>query len=189
MKWALYSFQLVAALFLLMSGTGPNAQQLLQGEDLTADNLIEALTPEFEARTRSVRIQRDAMRTPSSREPRRVAGEKRGASLLITFVTNSAKLTPDARSKLDVVAVALQAERLADFKFAVEGHADPRGKREYNFRLSQARAESAVDYLVARHRIERDRLKPIGKGDTELINMAWPEAPENRRITIVTIVD
>ena len=116
-----------------------------------------------------------------------IAAKKPAASLLITFVTNSAELTSAAQSSLDIVARALQAERLAEFKFAVEGHADPRGSDEYNLRLSQARAASVVDYLVARHHIDRDRLKPIGKGNTELANAARPTAPENRRVTIVTV--
>ena len=66
-------------------------------------------------------------------------------------------------------------------------HADPRGGADYNLRLSQARAESVVDYLAGRHGIPRDRLRPIGKGQTELANPGRPTAPENRRVTIKTL--
>lgn len=153
------------------------AQPILRGKDITESNLIDALTPPSqEVRTRSIRVERDA---PPAESP--------GASLLITFETNSARLTPDAQSSLDVVARALQAERLAEFRFSIEGHADPRGRPDYNLRLSQARAESVVEYLTSRHRVGRERLRPIGKGDTELANTARPTAPENRRVTIMTL--
>ena len=113
--------------------------------------------------------------------------KKASASLLITFETDSAALTPAAQASLDVVARALQADRLASFNFSIEGHADPRGPAEHNMALSQSRAESVVDYLVGRHSIVRERLRPIGKGETELANPARPAAPENRRVTITTL--
>lgn len=188
MKLPLVSLHVAAALFCSAFGTGLHAQEILRGKDINEQRLIEALTPEpEEVRTRSIRVERDkALAKPGEKTPA-VAAKKPGASLLITFVTNSAELTPDAQSKLDIVARALQAEKLADFSFSVEGHADPRGSHEHNLRLSQARAESVVDYLATRHRIERDRLKPVGKGDTELANAARPAAPENRRVTILTV--
>ena len=153
------------------------AQPVLRGGEITEDRLIDALTPgPDEVRTRSIRVEREA---PTAK--------KGAASLLITFETNSARLSSAAERSLDVVARALQADRLAAFNFSVEGHADPRGGADYNLRLSQARAESVVDYLAGRHGIPRDRLRPIGKGQTELANPGRPTAPENRRVTIKTL--
>lgn len=37
------------------------------------------------------------------------------------------------------------------------------------------------------HGIEHARLKSIGKGDLEPLNRADPSAPENRRVTFVTL--
>lgn len=153
------------------------AQPVFRGSDITEDKLIEALTPApDEVRTRSIRVERDTTTAKSG-----------AASLLITFETNSARLSPSAENSLDVVARALQADRLSSFNFSVEGHADPRGRADYNLRLSQLRAESVVDYLASRHGIARERLRPIGKGQTELANPARPTAPENRRVTIKTL--
>ena len=109
------------------------------------------------------------------------------ASVLITFVTDSAELAGQARSSLDVIGKALQSQQLANLKFAIEGHADPRGTSEHNLRLSQARAESVVSYLSTQHRIDRSRLRPVGKGDSELYNAQQPTAPENRRVTIARL--
>ena len=173
---------LVAGAAIGLSMQAP-AQPVLDGKALNEKSLIEALTPEPQEGEVLLRSFRPVKVDPSARAPAR----KAGASLLITFVSNSAELTEHARASLDIVARALQADGLASFKFAIEGHADPRGDPQRNLRLSQSRAESVVAYLTGRHRIARERLKPVGKGDTELVNLTQIDAPENRRVTIVTM--
>ena len=143
--------------------------------------LIDALTPPPPGtRTRSIMVQPKAKGAPGE-NPRTGA-----ASITITFATGSAEITPDSQAALDVIARALSSDRLADFDFAVEGHADPRGDDDYNMRLSQARAESVVAYLVNKHSLPMARLHPIGKGETELARPDVPTAPENRRVTFKT---
>jgi outer membrane protein OmpA-like peptidoglycan-associated protein len=88
---------------------------------------------------------------------------------------------------MDVVGRALNADKLAPFKFSIEGHADPRGGTELNQRLSEERAQSVRQYLVENHHIDPQRLTSVGKGDKEPLNEKDPAAPENRRVTIVTI--
>lgn len=160
--------------------------KVLKGREITESALIDALTPEAGAmsqtrRTRSIRVGSDLKATPTP------AAKPASASLLITFETDSEMLAPQAKSSLDVVARALASDKLADFRFLVEGHADPRGGHEHNMQLSQARAESVVNYLSEKHGISRERLKPEGKGDTELRNTVKIDAPENRRVTIKRI--
>jgi outer membrane protein OmpA-like peptidoglycan-associated protein len=143
--------------------------------------LVDALAPKAPVRTRSLGLVRDDVGSAAvSPKPAKV-------SLLITFDTNSANLTPTARKSLDVVGQALASDQLAAFRFAIEGHADPRGVPAANLRLSQLRAQSVRDYLIENMHIERARLEAVGKGDTELMNKASPEAPENRRVTIVNL--
>jgi outer membrane protein OmpA-like peptidoglycan-associated protein len=48
-------------------------------------------------------------------------------------------------------------------------HTDSRGTSEFNMKLSQKRAQTAVDYIVSKG-ISKTRLKPIGKGETQLVN-------------------
>jgi outer membrane protein OmpA-like peptidoglycan-associated protein len=147
---------------------------VLRGSAVTEDNLLDALTPNVAVKTRSLKAQRDA---PPATKP--------SASLLITFETGSSVLTGKAKQQLDVVAGALKREQLAALTFNVEGHADPRGVAASNLSLSQQRAESVCAYLE-QNGIDKSRLTPVGKGDTELINTDNPIAPENRRVTIVT---
>jgi OOP family OmpA-OmpF porin len=162
-----------------------NDTQLLRGRAVTRENVLEALTPHAAPiATRSLRVSPDGS-TPS---PAMLAPQKRpSASLLITFETNSAALLPRSKEQLDVVAAALKNDRLKDFSFEVEGHADPRGTAEGNLTLSQRRADSVRDYLVREQGVPESRLRAVGKGDTELLNTKDIAAAENRRVTIVTI--
>lgn len=165
----------------------PASTTVLKGNAVTESNLVDALTPEdAPVVTRSLRVQRDNPVKPGAAaadKPR-----KASASLLITFETNSAELMPQAKKQLDVVAAALRNDKLAEYSFNVEGHADPRGTHDGNLTLSQQRAESVRSYLVTQHSIDTKRLKAVGKGDAELLNKSNPNAIENRRVTIVTDV-
>ena len=125
--------------------------------------------------TRSINAQAAAPAKPAS------------AALLIKFETNATTLTPEAKRELDVVGQALNTKKLADFKFMIEGHADPRGSPEGNRRLSEGRAAAVRLYLVQVQGVSEDRLQAVGKGDLEPLNTKSPSAPENRRVTFVNI--
>ncbi|WUR11067.1 OmpA family protein [[Empedobacter] haloabium] len=172
---------LMVACLLLAAGPVPaqEAPVLTEGQ-VTEKALVDALAPAREVRTRSLRVRRDDDRGGQAAKPA-------SASLLITFETNSAALTAAARQSLDVVGAALSSEKLAGARFAIEGHADPRGLPQSNLKLSQARAESVRDYLVGNGKIDSARIDAVGKGDRELMNHANPAAPENRRVTIVNL--
>jgi len=184
MRLKLNTLSKTAAALLLLAGTcattWADETTLLKGDKVTESNLLDALTPPpAPVLTRSLKVSRstDAVLAPQ---------KKASASLLITFETNSSELTAPAKQQLDVVAAALKNDRLAEYSFNVEGHADPRGQADANMILSQQRAESVRSYLVTTHNIAADRLKAEGKGDTDLLNRKVPTAPENRRVTIVT---
>lgn len=158
--------------------------KLLKDRAVTPQNVLEALTPKPAGASRSLKVSPDGASTSSAVL---AAPKKASASLLITFETNSAVLQARSKEQLDVVATALKNDRLKDFRFDVEGHADPRGTPEGNRVLSQQRAESVRDYLVGVHGVPESRLRPVGKGDVELLNTRDVAAAENRRVTIVTI--
>lgn len=155
---------------------------VLKADEVNESALIEALTPERKFRTRSIRI------SPESGEHGTLV-KRPSASMLITFETSSAELKPQAKKLLDSLGRAMNSDKLSTFKFAIEGHADPRGGEQFNLDLSQRRAESVVSYLAENHRIDPSRLRPVGKGQSELINVTQPDAPENRRVTVKTLVE
>ena len=111
--------------------------------------------------------------TPALNEPA-------GYDLLITFDLDSATLTPQARENLDAFVAALRSRALQPYRFLVEGHTDATGSANYNQALSERRAASVVDYLVA-NGIESDRVVSRGYGETRP-RMPDHEHPENRRV-------
>lgn len=158
------------------------AQPVFNSDTLSEAKLVDALAlparqecpPDFTCRQINL--------SPVPSKPRR-------ASLLITFETNSAELTSPARDALDTVAKALLSNRLATQRFVIEGHADPRGAAQWNHSLSEARAQAVRDYLVRTKGVAPERLDTLGKGAGELLNRSNPSAPENRRVTFVTLLD
>lgn len=171
-----------APLALVHLASHAQGDPLFRGKDVDESKLIEALTPQASIRTRSIHV------SPSSD---RAAPVKKAAaaSMLITFETNSAELKPQSRKLLDTLGRALASDKLAKFSFAIEGHADPRGGEQFNQELSQRRAEAVASYLGEHHQIDASRLRPIGKGQSEPLNLSQPEAPENRRVTVKTLVN
>ena len=168
---------------------------VLKSNQVTEDALVDALAVDVpepaEGASGATRGFRPATRPggstfqPAKAGPAKPAAPGK-ANLLITFATGSAELTPETIKVLETVAKALQSDKLAGFAFRIEGHADPRGQAEANQKLSEARAKSVVDFLVASFGILPERLSPVGKGSSELLNADRPEAAENRRVTIVT---
>ncbi|GLK69339.1 peptidoglycan-associated lipoprotein [Hansschlegelia plantiphila] len=79
----------------------------------------------------------------------------------VFFETDSTELTSTARSILDKQASWLS--RYPRYAITVEGHADERGTREYNFALGARRSQVTRDYLAARG-VGGGRIKTISYG-------------------------
>jgi outer membrane protein OmpA-like peptidoglycan-associated protein/tetratricopeptide (TPR) repeat protein len=82
----------------------------------------------------------------------------------IFFETASSELKPDSRTELERVAIFLNAN--PNVKVEISGHTDNVGDKLYNQKLSEKRAASVLNYLVA-NGISADRLTSKGYGDTK----------------------
>lgn len=177
----------LACCTLAMAGTAH--AQVMKEKDITEQSITNALTPPEstgDVLTRGFVLSNQHPGAMSA--PARPA-KPPSAQMLITFATNSTTLTNSARAALDKVAHALQSDKLVAYKFRVEGHADPRGDADANMTLSEQRAQAVVDYLTQQDGIAAERLSAIGKGSSDPLNTRNPAAPENRRVTIVTVTD
>ena len=79
----------------------------------------------------------------------------------VLFETDSTDLTSVGQTTLDKQAAWLQ--QYPRYTFTMEGHADERGTREYNFALGARRAETAKNYLLAKG-IAASRMRTISYG-------------------------
>jgi peptidoglycan-associated lipoprotein len=79
----------------------------------------------------------------------------------VFFDTDVTELSATAQATLDKQATWLN--HYGRYTFTIEGHADERGTREYNFALGARRADSVKNYLVAKG-IAATRIKTISYG-------------------------
>jgi len=79
----------------------------------------------------------------------------------VFFDSDSTELTPLAQATLDKQAAWLN--QYGRYAFTIEGHADERGTREYNFALGARRAEATKSYLIAKG-VAAARIKTISYG-------------------------
>jgi peptidoglycan-associated lipoprotein len=79
----------------------------------------------------------------------------------VFFETDSTELTATAQQTLDRQAQWLN--RYNRYSFTIEGHADERGTREYNFALGAQRAEAAKNYLAS-HGVTASRIRTVSYG-------------------------
>lgn len=102
----------------------------------------------------------------------------------VFFKTGSAKLQKRSWALLDNVAAVLNAHPEIE-KVRVEGHTDSTGNLKYNMRLSKARANTVVRYLVGRGKVDKDRLIAEGFGPTQPLvpdAKTKEELAQNRRV-------
>ena len=109
-----------------------------------------------------------------------------GVADRVFFATNKSTLTTAARDTLRKQAAWMRKKK--DLTFAIEGHADERGTREYNLALGERRANAAKDYLMT-YGISANRLSVISYGKERPVNsgsnpLAWSQ---NRRSVTVKV--
>src|SRR5664279_1268110 len=105
--------------------------------------------------------------------------------LNLTFDIDRDNIERDDKEKLKVLGTFLT--KYPATTAVIEGHTDNVGTPEHNMKLSLARAESVVTYLVNDIHIDRARLKAVGYGNTNPLNDNATEEGkrENRRINAV----
>lgn len=85
----------------------------------------------------------------------------------IYFDFNKYNIRKDSEVEVEKVIVAM--EKYPSLKIKVNSHTDSRGEDTYNLWLSKKRAESTVNYMIAKG-IAKSRLTSEGFGETKLVN-------------------
>jgi outer membrane protein OmpA-like peptidoglycan-associated protein len=105
-------------------------------------------------------------------------------SVAVPFKFNKYNLTDDAKADLDKLAGDVKADKR--YFIAVEGYTDQVGTKAYNEALSRRRADSVVEYLVARHDLPIYRIHMIGLGEEKPVDEAKTREAraKNRRVEV-----
>ncbi|MDQ3685097.1 MAG: OmpA family protein [Acidobacteriota bacterium] len=110
-------------------------------------------------------------------------------SVTVNFKVGSAKLLPEATTKLD--EIALQALSAKGYVLEVGGFASADGSTELNRRLSERRADAVIRYLVENHKIPLRRIiTPFGYGEAQSVadNTTREGREQNRRVEVKVLV-
>lgn len=109
----------------------------------------------------------------------------------IYYDYDKATLRPESKQVLDSITIFFKEN--PDLKIELGSHTDSRGSDAYNLKLSQARAQSAVDYLISKG-VPAETLQAKGYGETKLVNdcgngakCTEEEHQKNRRTTFRVI--
>jgi OmpA-OmpF porin, OOP family len=149
----------------------------------SSEAIIKSLTPTTGSigTTRGIRLAHPGATSSSSAAP--------SVSLTVLFATGSADLTPEAEQTVDQLGRALSSQRLAGYRFRIEGHTDTVGTPAYNLALSRRRAETVASYLEQKFDIPGSRLQAVGMGENGLLVQTPNDTaePRNRRVQVVNL--
>ncbi|MFO7588552.1 MAG: OmpA family protein [Gemmatimonadota bacterium] len=117
----------------------------------------------------------------------RLAADGRVATRGIHFDVASATIRPESSGTLEEIGTMLQEH--PELRIAIEGHTDSDGDDAFNQDLSERRAASVKDYLVANYGIEAGRLESVGFGESRPVapNDTAEGKQQNRRVELVRL--
>ena len=106
------------------------------------------------------------------------------ADVSVTFGFDKTVLTKDDKDQLDAFAAQLGTAK--SFILEVTGGTDSTGPAQYNYDLSQRRADAVVQYLASKYGIAAHRFYLIGIGkDKEVASNTTSEGrKQNRRVEV-----
>ena len=102
----------------------------------------------------------------------------------VNFGFNQDTLTPEAQASLDQVAA--QVATASHYIISVEGGADAVGGSEYNYELSQRRANAVIQYLAGVKGVPPHKFYVIGLGKDKPVapNTTNAGRAQNRRVEV-----
>ncbi len=125
----------------------------------------------------------------SGRGSRSIANPKLDAD--IRFESNSATLTREARTNLDIWGESLMHPFLAGARFQIGGHTDDVGDARSNLKLSERRAMAVSEYLVSKFGVSEARLSIEAHGESapRAEGISSRARAQNRRVEFRQIND
>lgn len=102
----------------------------------------------------------------------------------VEFGFDKDNLTKDAKSALDQLASAVPNTK--GYIIALEGGTDSVGPADYNYDLSQRRANSVIQYLASKYNIPAHKIYVIGLGEDKPLDSNKTRAgrAKNRRVDV-----
>lgn len=151
---------------------------------------VQVNLEDFESSAQTVTAQGDVMMVEVKLKPEEELIVEREVTLPnVFFEFDKSDIRPDAAFELDKIAETLK--KYPDIAIKIESYTDRRGPDSYNKLLSEARAESTLQYLVDKG-IEESRLSAEGMGESNPVNdcvngCTEEQHEENRRSKFIIV--
>jgi OmpA-OmpF porin, OOP family len=106
------------------------------------------------------------------------------AETSVKFAFNRDNLTPKAKEALDQLAGSISSTK--GYIIALEGGCDSAGPADYNYDLSQRRANSVIQYLASKYNVPAHKIYVIGLGKDKPVesNKTAAGRADNRRVDV-----
>jgi outer membrane protein OmpA-like peptidoglycan-associated protein len=106
------------------------------------------------------------------------------AETSVKFGFNRDNLTPKAKEALDQLAGTIASTK--GYIIALEGSTDSVGSADYNYDLSQRRANSVIQYLASKYNVPAHKIYVIGLGKDKPVETNKTKAgrADNRRVDV-----
>ena len=106
------------------------------------------------------------------------------AETSVKFAFNRDNLTPKAKEALDQLAGQIASTK--GYIIALEGGCDSVGPADYNYDLSQRRANSVIQYLATKYSVPAHKIYVIGLGKDKPVedNKTKAGRADNRRVDV-----
>jgi OmpA-OmpF porin, OOP family len=106
------------------------------------------------------------------------------AETSVKFGFNKDTLTPTAQAGLDQLAASIASTK--GYIIALEGGTDSVGSADYNYELSQRRANSVIQYLAMKYNVPAHKIYVIGLGKDKPVetNKTSAGRADNRRVDV-----
>ena len=102
----------------------------------------------------------------------------------VHFGFNQSSLTPKAKQALDELGTEVRSAQ--HYIVVVDGNTDSVGSADYNYQLSQRRADAVIQYLAAKYNVPAYKIYVIGLGKDKpaAANATAKGRAENRRVDV-----
>jgi OmpA-OmpF porin, OOP family len=106
------------------------------------------------------------------------------AETSVKFGFDKDSLTPKAKEALDQLATSISSTK--GYIITLEGGTDSVGPADYNYDLSQRRANSVIQYLASKHQVPAHKIYVIGLGKDKPVetNKTSAGRADNRRVDV-----
>lgn len=106
------------------------------------------------------------------------------AETSVKFGFNKDNLTQKAKDALDQLGASISSTK--SYIIALEGGTDSVGSSEYNYELSQRRANSVIQYLAVKYNVPAHKIYVIGLGKDKPVedNKTSSGRADNRRVDV-----